>query len=377
MKKNEFAPPSLIRDLLIGYSLGAANIIPGVSGGTFLLIFNIYVRVFLILNQINKDTLFEAMGILWSLICKSERGKTLYRLKDFLSRNDFYFLITLLVGAVIAITSLSSLIRYLIVYHFSVTYALFLGLIFMSILIPVKLLKSKKAGLFFWGVLGAVITIYITVSANPYDKIEMKSQLYKIQKETMNDSESNHLNAPNKKTKTIFPFSGKYTIKEYLYASLCGAVSVSAMVLPGISGSLVLILMGAYFEVVSAISALKTLNVDNILFLLCFSLGIILGGLLFARLVSAVLKRFYDPVMAFLTGLMTGSLFALWPFKKSIIMAEQYTKKNGFILLEENVKVYTNINQLPVLDSEFFLSFAAFITGCVIMRFFVKNKVRQ
>lgn len=371
MKKNEFDPPSLIRDLLIGYSLGTANIIPGVSGGTFLLIFNMFERVFLILNQINKDNMFEAMGIIWTLICQSERKKTLYRLNDFLSRNDFYFLITLLLGAVIAITSLSSLIRYLIVYHFSVTYALFFGLIFMSILIPVKMLKSKKAGLFFWGALGAVITIYITVSVNPYDKVEMKSQLSKTQ------SESNHLNTPEKKTKTVFPLSGKYTTTEYLYASLCGAASVSAMVLPGISGSLVLILMGEYFEVVSAISDLKTLNLDNILFLICFSLGIILGGLVFARLVSAVLKRFYDATMAFLIGLMAGSLFALWPFKKSIIMAEKYTEKNGFIMLEENVKVYTNINQLPVLNSEFYLSFAAFVAGCVIMRFFIKNDVGQ
>jgi len=174
-----------------------------------------------------------------------------------------------------------------------------------------------------------------------------------------------------------FSFIGKYSLDEYIYASICGAVAVSAMVLPGISGSLVLILMGEYFEVVSAISGLKTLNVDNMIFLGCFLIGIILGGLLFSRLVNIVLKRYYNATMAFLIGLMSGSLYALWPFKKSIIMAQQYFKQDGVICIAQNVRIYTNINELPQIGTQLYVSLAAFLVGCIIMSFFTGKELQK
>lgn len=366
--------PSLVKELLIGFCLGAANIIPGVSGGTFLLIFKIYQRVFNILGNINKPNIIQLFSLIFDLVFKGGKKNTWNSLILFFEGNDFIFLSKLIIGAVGAILCLSSLMEYLIVNQFSMTYALFFGLILVSIVIPFKMLTQKKRYMVFFFLLGAAATVYVTWAVNPYDKVEKKSNLYRqkyvqAQKglETVQTAKSDNSTGP-------FAYTGKYTMDEYLYSSLCGAVSVSAMVLPGVSGSLVLILMGQYFEVVSAISGLKTLNLDNILFLSCFGLGIIVGGLLFARLISAVLKRFYNETMAFLIGLMTGSLYALWPFKKSIIMAEQYIKEDGIIKVVENVRIYTNINELPVMGSSLYLSMGTFILGCIVMSFFLKQE---
>jgi len=362
---------SFIKELLIGFCLGTANIIPGVSGGTFLLIFNIYERVFSSLNNINKVSILEFSTCMANLVFKIGKAGSLKAVVDFLRKNDFIFLFKLIAGAVVAIISLSSVMKYLIVYHFSSTYALFFGLILVSIVIPVKMVRDKKKYLILFVILGAVATIYMTMAVNPYEKVKMKSEFYKGQ--YLKTSEPKQ----EKPDIKAFSFVGKYTTDEYIYASLCGAIAISAMVLPGISGSLVLILMGEYFEVVSVISGLKTLNLDNMVFLGCFTMGIIIGGLLFARLVNAVLKRYYNATMAFLIGLMAGSLYALWPFKKSIIMARQYIKEDGLVGMVQNVRIYTNINELPQIGTEFYVSLITFFIGCIIMFFFIGKELRD
>jgi len=130
------------------------------------------------------------------------------------------------------------------------------------------------------------------------------------------------------------------------------------MILPGISGSLVLILMGQYYEVISAVSGLKSLQLDYVLFLGLFAAGMLVGLLLFAKLVNFVFRRFYNGTMALLIGLMAGSLYALWPFKQTVVM-DQYVRGSGGIALIENAVVHTNINILPQ-------SAAALITALVL-----------
>ncbi len=360
-----------IKELLMGFCLGTANIIPGVSGGTFLLIFKIYERVFSILNNINKTNILYFLSCIGRLILKSGKASSLDTFIEFLRKNDFVFLFKLIIGAGVAIIFLSSLMKYLIIFHFSVTYALFFGLILISIIIPVKMLKENKAYLLFFVVLGAICTIYVAYEVNPYEKVKKKSEFYagKYLENQAFDKE--------RKDATVFSFTGKYTFDEYGYALICGAVAVSAMVLPGISGSLVLILMGEYFEVISAISGLKTLNWDNLAFLGCFGIGVIVGGLLFAKLITAVLKRYYNATMAFLMGLMIGSLYALWPFKKSIIMAQQYIKKDGAIIIAQNMRIYTNINEIPQMGSQLIFPMVFFIIGCIIMYFFVRKEFQK
>jgi putative membrane protein len=365
--------PSLIKELAMGFCLGTANIIPGVSGGTFLLVFKIYERVFSILNNMNRENLLVFFSCVMALVFKAGKARSWEGLMIFLRKNDFIFLLKLMIGALAAILLLSSLMKYLIGHHFSVTYALFFGLILTSIVIPVSMLTQKRPHLILFVLAGAIATIYVTIAVNPYDKVKMKSETYGALYVQDQSVKANKIKEEPRETGR-FSFTGKYTRQDYLYAFLCGAVAISAMVLPGISGSLVLILMGEYFEVVSAISGLGALHLDNFVFLGCFSIGIIFGGLLFARLVSAVLRRYYNATMAFLIGLMVGSLYALWPFKKSVIMAEQYIKTEGVIHMVRNVSITTNLNQLPGMGTTLYLSILSFVVGCIIMYFFVEKE---
>ena len=374
MTDKSVTQPSLIKDLLIGYCLGTANIIPGVSGGTFLLIFNIYERVFDIISRINHSNLIAGFSLMINLIKRPGKG-SFDQVHLFLQTGDFVFLIRLILGAAVAIISLSSLMKYLIVYHFEVTYALFLGLILFSIVIPVKMLQHKKIWLLIFILMGTMSTVYITAAVNPYDKAKIKSDIYqKSYKAGMSYSTNTGDKDKRQHNQSFLSYSGKYHINEYLYAGLSGAASISAMVLPGISGSLVLILMGQYFEVVSAISALKTLNLDAVVFLTCFTIGMGLGGLFFARLIRLVLKKFYNATMAFLIGLMLGSLYALWPFKKVMVLAEHYFKQEGAIQMAENVRIYTNVNVFPQDIFQMASTLAAFVLGCWIMSVFVRHE---
>ena len=329
------------KEIAIGFCLGTANIIPGVSGGTFLLVFNIYERFFKILSNLSQ-----------------------------LNRHDLSFILKLLAGAVIAILCLSDLIKYLILNHFSIIYSLFFGLIIISIIIPLKMLTYKKTFLVLFYILGAVATIYLTCTIDPYLKIKRKSDIYEKQYLEQNLVKQ----AQQEGNKKTFFINSQYSFNDYAYIFLCGAIAVSAMFLPGISGSLVLILMGVYFEVLSAISTLKSFNMDNILFLFIFLSGIIIGGLLFARFINIIFNKYYNQVLAFLTGLMAGSLYALWPFKKVVVMSEQYIKQDGIISVVNNLVVKTNINKLPELGFDLIFPCAAFLAGCCIMLLFVRKK---
>ncbi len=368
----------LLKELLIGFCLGTANIIPGVSGGTFLLVFKIYERVFAILGSINGTNIRVLVSKVFTVIFKPGKD-SLSSMTAFLAENDFIFLLKLVVGAMVAIVSLSSLMKYLILNQFSFTYALFFGLILLSVVIPARMLTHKKTWLVMFVAAGALATIYLTASVDPYRKTKMKSDFYEKNYaaqviEALQDS------APGKtpvSERKFLGYTGKYTVNEYMYAGFCGAVSISAMVLPGVSGSLVMILMGQYFEVVSAISDLKILNLDAVLFLTCFALGTVFGGLFFARLISVVLKRYYNATMAFLIGLMIGSLYALWPFKKSVVMARQFIKKDGVVQMLENTRIYTNVNVLPEDMLQLVQALPAFICGALIMFFFIRREKRD
>jgi putative membrane protein len=360
-----------LKDLLMGVCLGTANIIPGVSGGTFLLIFNIYERVFSIINCISRPLAFQAAGLAGRWMRHPVQKDAIRAVTSFCRENDFFFLFRLIIGAVLAILGLSTVMKYLLTHWFSLTYAFFFGLILVSVLIPVRLLTHFRWHLIGFACLGAAMTVMVYVQVNPYDRMKHKSDFYRSVYETrVTDSAKSPDRDPA-------PFALPAAGTEYLYAALCGAVSISAMVLPGISGSLVLILMGAYYDVLSAISALPFFRLDAFVYLGCFSLGILGGGLLFARLISFVLKAYYDATMAFLLGLMLGSLWALWPFKQVAVLESQYVRENSVVVVLENVAVHTNVNVLPAVDAHLGWAVVLFLAGCGIMYGFVRVQTKD
>jgi len=360
---------SNIKDLVQGFCLGVANIIPGVSGGTFLLIFGIYERVFTILSEINKTTVLTLLRHLGGMVFF--RKESLAGLISFMKEKDFFFLIRLALGTGAAILGLSGLMKYLLLNQFEVTYALFFGLIIVSVIIPVKMFKQFHWGLLLLVLVGAFLTVGVAWGVNPYDKIKFKSDRLAKAYEAAADSTAVQMSLEGGVSEAVTA-AGKYGMKDYLFIAFCGAIAISATVLPGISGSLVLILMGAYFDVISAISDLGALHWETLAYLCAFGAGVAFGGLMFSRLVRFVMSRYYDATMAVLTGLMIGSLYALWPFKEVVVMARQFVKDGGGILMLENVAVTTNINRLPTSHDPLALAFVAFLIGCGIMALFVR-----
>jgi putative membrane protein len=362
-----------LKDLLMGVCLGTANIIPGVSGGTFLLIFNIYERVFSIINCISRPLVVQAAGLTGRWMRHPVQKDAIRAVSSFCRENDFFFLFRLIIGAVIAIFGLSTVMKYLLTHWFSLTYAFFFGLILVSVLIPVRLLTHFRWHLIGFACLGAAMTVMVYVQVNPYDRMKHKSDFYqKVYENQISETAGN----PGSGTA---PFALPAAGTEYLYAALCGAVSISAMVLPGISGSLVLILMGAYYDVLSAISALPFFRLDAMFYLGCFGLGILAGGLVFSRMISFVLRNYYEATMAFLLGLMLGSLWALWPFKQVAVLETQYVRENSMVVLLENVAVHTNVNVMPAVNGQLGWAAVLFLVGCGIMYGFVRvqNQTRH
>lgn len=360
-----------LKECIVGFFLGVANIIPGVSGGSFLLIFGIYEKVIEALNKLNGSVVKNILSRSIKTVFSFGKNGTAKQLLDYLTTYNIPFLIRLLIGALVAIVVLSSIMKILLTSHFSITYAFFFGLILVSIIIPVKMLKNWKPLHLLFLVLGASLTIYVSSAVNPYDKAKSKSDMYQVQYEKGEDK------TPQKKSLAkVFTFTGQYSVSEYLYSGFCGAVSISAMVLPGISGSLVMILMGEYFNIITAISSFKSLNctLDTFLYLGVFALGMLIGLASFARLVNFIFKRFYDGTMMFLIGLMVGTLYTLWPFKEYITM-DQYVKSGGVISVIKDSVIYTNVNIIPQDGSTILYTAISALIGGLIMWWFSKKEI--
>jgi putative membrane protein len=243
------------------------------------------------------------------------------------------------------------------------------------------MVKVKKPLYLIHFIIGAAITVAVTAAFNPVNDAKEKSEHYRTVSEA---AKANELSASGEavesagqaKQRTLLKYTGRYTGKELAIAAASGAIAVCAMILPGLSGSLVLVLMGRYYEVISAVSGLKTLQLDYILYLTIFAAGMGIGLLAFARVIDLVFKRFYDDTIAFLIGLMAGSLYALWPFKKTVTM-DLYEKGVDGITLTQNAVVQTNINILPESAVSLLLALLFCGVGAAIMIVLEKYNVEK
>jgi len=377
--------------------VGIANIIPGVSGGTLLFLLGLYERTINAINNVKPSALLTLL--------RGSRGKTRVsglRRNTFMEEADvlgFPFLVRLMIGAGAAILLLSGLMKYLLDKQFTNTFALFFGLIAISTFLSIKMLNKVRPTLIIHFIIGAAVTVGVTAAVNPAENAKQKSEHYRS---VLNDKDNGgkpssvksvsnkaSTSAKNGSSSTVstknssssavstkknsstvsttngsstvstkdnssdasassqhFKYTGRYTPYEMLFGAIAGAIAISAMILPGLSGSLVLILLGQYYEVISAISGLKSLQLDYFVFLTIVGLGMIFGILAFARVIKFVFERFYNGTVAVLIGLTAGSLYALWPFKKFVTM-DLYQKGAGGIELVKDVVVQTNANILP------------------------------
>lgn len=240
--------------------MGAADIVPGVSGGTVALILGHYQRLITAISHID------------STFIKLLRQR---RLLDAVQHADLRFLVGIAIGMASGIVALASLMHVLLQDYRTYTYAVFTGLILASSFLVGRSLDYRRLSTSLWLLAGAVFAWQLCMQT---------------------------------------AFSADLTP---LRAFLCAAVAICAMILPGISGAFVLLLLGAYEPITDLIKGLPKgeISLDGTTIIAAFIAGCLVGLLAFSRILRWLLANKHQQTMGFLVGLMLGSLYKLWPFQ--------------------------------------------------------------
>jgi len=238
---------------LKGAAMGAADVVPGVSGGTIAFISGIYEELITAINQINLK-LFQT----W----RNEGFSVFWR------KLNGNFLLALFSGIAISVFSLAKFISWLLTHQPVLLWSFFFGLVLASVIYVGKAIS--KWNVYTVGILlaGAALAYYITT-------------------------------LPPSENTTSLPF-----------LFLSGALAVCAMILPGISGAFILVLLGSYKTILDAV------HERDLKIVITVTLGAIFGLLSFARLLKWMFSNFKNSTLALLTGFILGSLNKIWPWKK-------------------------------------------------------------
>ena len=250
--------------------MGAANVIPGVSGGTVAFITGIFETL------INALKSFDVAAL--QLLTKG-------RFKEFWNHINGGFLLPLGLGVVISFVSLAKLLLYLFVKHPILIWAFFFGLILASVYYVGRTVSLWSLGSIVALIVGVGVAVFIS---------QMKPA-----------AESS----------------------SFIYLILCGVVGICSMIIPGLSGSFVIILMGNYLLILEAVNDVRSAATSldfaamagPLRIFLPVLVGVVAGLILFSHFISWLFKRFHDTAIALLTGFVAGSLMIIWPWKKELI----------------------------------------------------------
>ena len=250
---------NIIKNIVValkGYAMGAANVIPGVSGGTIALLTGIF-------NEL-IDALDAIMSFsTWKLLIKGQ-------LKEFWETIHGTFLLWLAVGVIISVFSLAKLMDYVLDHHPVQTWAFFFGLIIVSAVFMLSDIKGWKGSDVAWLVFGVALGAFIC------------------------------LLSPTETTSAMW------------FIAVCGAIAICTMILPGISGSFILVLLGKYEYIMEAVSEL------NIPVLLVFAIGCLVGIVAFSKFLHWLIGRFEKQTLLVLIGFTIGALVKVWPWADKV-----------------------------------------------------------
>lgn len=280
-----------------GVGMGTADIVPGVSGGTIAFITGIYEALLTAIASINSRLVLQVLRL---------------NLKQALAGLHLRFLVTLVCGIALAVISTSHLMHYLLTEHAVQTWSVFFGLITASILVVAHSI-NKRFTTFPALILGAILAYGIT---------------------------------------GLIPL---YTPEEPWFIFFSGMIAICAMILPGLSGSFILLILGKYAFITAALR--NPVNPDNLEIILIFITGCLVGILGFSRILRYGLARWHDYTLALLTGIMLGSMRKVWPWK--ITLESQIIRGKEHVLREENV--------WPLLDFEFGIALLLMLTGFTLV----------
>lgn len=262
-----------------GMAMGAADVVPGVSGGTIAFISGIYEELLSSIKSLGPQSL---------VILRKDGFKAAWK------QINGDFLVTLLAGIATSILLLVRPITWAIAHHPVLIWSFFFGLIVASVWLCGKLVKQWSVGPVIGLVIGTAIAVVIGV-----------------------------VNAGTGSDSLLFVF-------------FSGAIAICAMILPGISGSFILLLMGMYLPVMTA---LKTFDIPIIV---VFATGCLLGLMAFSRLLSWMFRVHHDLTVASLTGFLLGSLTIIWPWKEVLSIRTVHEGKP-----DEHLEAFLQRNILP------------------------------
>lgn len=271
---------------LKGFAMGAANVVPGVSGGTIAFITGIYQRL---------------LDALKSFDMKAIRLLLKFDLGGFAKHVDLGFLVSLGLGVLASILTLAKLLKEAYETSPVLVDAFFFGLILASIFSVGRMVKKWRPVEIVALLLGTGIAVWLAF---------------------------------------LVPASEN---KNIAYLMICGVAGMCSMIIPGISGSFILLLMGNYkLIVLNAVNDLRAFKfAESLPILFPVGIGAVLGLIILSRVLSWLFKKYHDTAVALITGFVAGSLVIIWPWKKA---AE-------FVIVDDKVKVLSWDRNLPDLQS--------------------------
>jgi putative membrane protein len=291
--------------------MGSADIVPGVSGGTIALILGIY------------DKLLNAIS---SISLEVFRKKILFLdFKGALSEIHIRFILPLFFGIGCAIISLARLINYLLHHEPVMLWSFFFGLIAASLFYVGK--KIDK-----WGIAEVCLFVF---------GVFLSWQIV-----------------------SIIPVT---TPKAYWFIFISGFIAICAMILPGISGAFILLVLGKYEFITGVLK--NPFYIENLIIIAVFCFGCLCGLLGFSKILSFLLDRWHNWTMAMLTGLMTGSMKKIWPYKE--VIESKIIHGKTYVLSEKNI--------LPVdsFNYEIIISICLIVCGFLmifLLNYFMETK---
>ncbi len=276
-------------------AMGAADVVPGVSGGTIAFISGIYEELLETINRLNLKTI-----------------KILFKngFNEFWKAINGNFLASLLFGIAISVVSFAKGISFLLHNYPIELWSFFFGLVLASVLFVGKDIDRSKAGSWIALLLGVLIALYIT---------QLKVGVY---------------------------------VDNPWYLFLSGALAICAMILPGISGSFILVLLGSYETVLNAVHQrdLQTIAI--------IGAGAIVGLLSFSKLLKWTFDLYKNKTLALLTGFILGSLNKIWPWKE--VLESKLIEGKEFVIADQNVSPFHSGNSSEFITS-LFLSIGGFL----------------
>ena len=296
--------------VLKGCCIGVANVIPGVSGGTMAVMLGIYERLIRALRHIGFSTARKFLAIF------TLKKRAISEAREELRRIDFGFLLAITFGALLAVVASARLIIYLLNEQHDPTYGFFSGLVLASVIIPFKMLKRFTVKECVSLLFAAGLTVGLTLSMSGEQRLESTQRKHELKESQLSENSITRAAAsrvdPQEKLE-----APNHTVSRLLYLTFCSAIAVSAMILPGISGSFIFLLLGIYFDVLEAVNNRDWVVIGFV------ALGGVVGLLAFTRLLNYVLERHRDLTVSFLIGLMLASLYGLWPFRSYAMVSEE------------------------------------------------------